>query len=351
MGKPFTFHFSYGAKDTPRVMCVVDLQASCAVCGYQEIQRFYRGVPFHSLSNPSFHLLVSQASSWLSFACTNCGSAVDQAQCERGAVTYGFADGAGLVVGHFRCDERGQVAHQGYTLSGGKRLDPQSLPPWTKREPVSEADMEPSLNEDLMFEACGRVMSLKGVWRSLLAEHLACGEALMEQVSPGCWFVVGADEDDVEALVAEGEDEVLRALADKGEVVLMSLMDPPEGLPWLKAPSEVHGNPRHWLPPDILEALTEGRLCAEVYMRRADVEEAFLGALRRARLEFRVDDSSGETWVLDVTTPRGVSYDAGVPMSALMAMAAHTAITPGESARMGAEEVVADLLRVDLGAG
>ncbi len=351
MSKPFVFHFSYGAHDTPRVMLVVDLEGVCGLCGYEEIQRFYKGVAFHSLGIPSFKRFVERAPGHLAYECSNCGSAVTPQMCTRGAVAYGFADGAGVVQAHFEVKD-GVVDAVGYTVDGGKRLDPQSLPPWTRREPILAQDVDAELGPERVYERCERVFHIKGVWRALAADFVEHGEAVMEQVSGGCWLVLGADEDEIEEMLAQEADAAFLEELDKGMLALVGLEEAPAELPWLKGTGDLlHGNPKQWLQPEVYEALMEGRVKAEVYLSRSAALQALEAAFKLARLEYRVDDSDqGRTWVMDITTPRGVVLEYGVELEQVLRLAAHTALTPGEAARMVAEEAVAKLLGVELDA-
>ena len=347
MAKPFTFHFSHGAHDTPRVMLIVDFQTQGQICGYEEIQRFFHGIPFHSLNILRFMCFVVESSALVGFACTNCGEKIDAAMATQGAVTYGFADGSGTVQAHFQCVEglpRGLV----YTLDGARKLDPQSLPPWTagKQRPVE--DYVDGLDEELVAENLGRVFSLKGLWRSMFEEHARSGETLMERAAKGCWIFVGADEHEVDEMVQDSGDEDFDRLYRCGELSLHTLDEAPESVLISGGEGPTHGNYRQWLQGEAIEAIEEGRCVGEVYMRSSEALEAVDAAFRLARLEFVVNDSTEGVFVTQITTPRGAVLEAGVELCDVLRLAAHTGITPGEAGRMVAEEVVAELLGIDL---
>ncbi len=328
-------------------MMIVDIQAECSVCRYTEIQRFYHGVAFHSLGIPKFKRFVDGAPGLLNFNCTNCGEPSTPASARRGAVTYGFADGTGIIQAHFNCQD-GRAVAVDFTLDGGRRLDPQSLPPWSVREPRPREDHRPSLTEDEVFATCGRAFHLKGLWRSLLDEHLETGQALFEQAAPGCWFGVGADEEEIEALLADIDLPDFKAASERGELVLLALMERPEGLPGFDDTAPIHGDPASWLQPQAIEALREGRCVAEIHLDPTLALDAMTSALKRARLEFVVNDTGAEIFLAQITTPRGALFEHEVRLSSVAQLAAFTAITPGEAGRQVIEEIVAELLGIDV---
>jgi hypothetical protein len=342
MSKPLTFHFSYGLGRTPRVLVIVDLLADCPGCGYTEIQRFFHGVPYHSLNVPRLASVVMQLPALLGYRCAQCGGDVAPEHCRSGALNYPFADGAGSLGAVFTCSEGAVVAPR-YWVQGGRRLDPQALPSW--EPPASAHLVTEALTEDDIFAHCGRVMQAKGAWRSLLLDSHNTGEALVEPVARHFWIAAGPTDDAVDAVVAE--DEELAALMDRGALDMIELGPEPPQVPWY-GDETPRGLWTEWTPDGLVDGMRAGALKGYAFLSAEACLDALSSTLRAGRLEFSVSDSGPETWLTDVATPRGELYEPELAMGEILRFAALTGITPGEAGRFVGEHVVASLLGLEL---
>lgn len=340
MAKPFVFHFSRGAGRTPRGMVVVDLQADCALCGYEEIQRFYHGVPFHSLGLPTWRRLIQRCPQRLAYPCSNCGQEVLPSMCRRGALTYGMADGSGLIQSFFPVRE-GQGHSPTHQLDPQRSLDPQALPQW---EPDAQDARErhEALDEELLFHHLGRLWSFKAAWRELLQEAHRSREAQLEEVAPGAWLAAASDRASLTSLL-DAEPELQR-----GSLLRCDLLQRPQGLAWLGAQQALHGAPAAWLPPELLPALRQGSLVAVACLDATPALEVLTQTLTRGRLEFTQEGQGPQAVISQIKTPRDIPWSGRLSLRAILQHAAHTAISPGDAARLAAEEVVAELLGLTL---
>ena len=331
----FTFYFSHGDSGELRVMAVVDLFASCGTCGYREVQRFYRGVPFHTLTLPRFSKVVSGASRWASYACSNCGAAVTGSNVERSCVTYGFADGRGQVRGHA----------EGATLTGfelrQRGLDVQELPP----EP-DEAELLDELDDDEIFDVCGRVFNPKAAWRELLEDAgREPTAAVGEDVAGGLWIGVGPGRSDVEALYSEtpeGRDKL-----DGGRVMAVELLQrAPTTAPFSDA--AVGGAPSQWLQAWATAALESGTLAALAYINIVWATRRLTDTLDNGRLTWTREEGEDGPIITDIATPQGDAYPSAVAVADIARFAVATGATPQESARYIGELIIAHMLQLDL---
>jgi hypothetical protein len=344
MSKPFVFHFSRGDNLTPKIMVIVDLLAECGTCGYEEIQRFYRGVAFHSLNAARWRALTEEAPQLLSYECSNCGERVGPEMGQKGALAYGFADGAGVLESFFAI-QGGRGVNALHHLRGGAKLDAQALPRWDAQTEDAR-ELTTRLDEDAALAAFGRVMSLKVPWRALLARAARDGEASVVQPAPGTWLLAATPQAPVEALIER--DPALAAALREGSAVRSSLLGPVRGLFWWRGVATTHGIPGAWLAPEARAALSSGEVVAEAVLSWAPALEALVGALERARLTCAVQGEGADAVVVEIKTPRELPWGGEIPLRAVLACAAHTAILGPEAARMTAEEIIAELLGLTL---
>ncbi len=340
MGKPFVFSFSRGMQRTPRVMALVDILAHCGLCGYEEIQRFYHGVPFHSLTIKRWNKLLQEAPQMLSYRCSNCATDVRPEHALRCAVSYGFADGAGLLQSFIELSEP-ELRPVVHALSKGVRLDVQSLPVWEAPED-SQRTQSDHLTEDWLMDELGRVMNFKGVWRGLLKDALVDGHDEMEEVASGVFLAASTNLTSLEEMIAE--DETLKVWAGEKDLFVSSIMHRPENLPWLAKGRLPHGVPETWMPEDIVEVISSGGLHALVALRPSMVMKTLKTAVRRAQLEVEIEGEGADAVFAQWTTPRDTTWGGVLRVHDVLTFAAHTAISPAEAARLCAEEIIAELM-------
>ena len=121
----------------------------------------------------------------------------------------------------------------------------------------------------------------------------------------------------------------------------------PDGLPTHEDTERISGHWRGWLPEEITRQLEEGDLIAVALIHPEHARQVITRAFEVARLEFEQgEDEDGEQMYSHITTPRESAYPGELFLSDVLARAAYTGITPGEAARLTAEEIVGVLLRV-----
>ncbi len=337
MGKPFTFHFSRADDGSLRAMTMLDLQATCGLCGYEEMQRFYRGVFFHNLNIPRFLRLIREAPRLLKYSCSNCGEPVVPGMVHRGALTYGFVGGDGVIHAFFKVDEREGIDPI-FLLRERRRLDPQALPTWDADD-ADERDRTFELDEDMVFEALGRTMHPKGVWRSLWEEFFEDPAAQCEHVAPGCWLYLGNDEESLDDFEEDFPE-------DFEGLVRFAVQEEPEGDRWFQG--KMHGRYAQWLPPNASGALAQNGCVALALLDPEVALREIEWALERARLEFVREGEEAQVRITNITTPRGVCWEGEIVLEDVLKFAATTAVTPSEAGRFVAEEVIAELLGLSL---
>ncbi|MEO1271696.1 MAG: hypothetical protein AAFX99_26695 [Myxococcota bacterium] len=337
MSHTFTFHFSRGADGRPCIMAIIDLEAECATCGYMEIQRFYHGLAFHTLTLPRFKERIQASPELLAYDCSNCGDPVRPEHVQRGAWTFGFADGRGLVQAFFT-SHRGQALDVVYVLDRRGTFDPQALPIWNRDD--ADRNTFADLNDDLMLDHMGRVFTVKQAWRSLWNDFVAEGDLVMDEVSPDCWLVIGETVDETLSW-AQGELEQQGRTA--GFVAVPLHTPPTREIPRVGVYTD-------WLQAEAVAAVTSGQCCALAMMDPKAALQRLKATLKRARLtveELDPEDASNIP-ALHVTTPRGDSFSSKIHVSDVLARAAYTGMTPGDAARLIAEEVVGRLMGLDI---
>ncbi len=342
MSKPFVFHFSLNADEVLCAMVVLDLEAFCGVCGYQEMQRFYGAEPFHALNVARWERLVRQAPSRLGYRCSNCNAPVGPEAATRGALTYGFCDGLGVLQSLFVVRE-GEGREAVHTLQEDKRLDVQALPRWEVEE-GHERELIHPLSEDSLYARLKRPLSLKAAWRSLLRDHAASGEGLWEAAAAGVWLCAAASAKEEARLLEHLPDPRTRARLAQGELARVGLLDAPPPQEGFWDAGLRQGAAPRWLDPKHLDGLQAGRVVAAAYLDPRLILRELTRALELARLTFEVEGEGLDARVHAIKTPRDVTYPASLKLADLARCAAHTAVTPTEAGRIAAEGVVADLL-------
>ncbi|MBH24411.1 MAG: hypothetical protein CMH57_08170 [Myxococcales bacterium] len=340
MSHTFTFHYSAGPGG-PRVMAIVDLEASCGTCGYTEIQRFYHGLPYHPLTLPRFKQHIQASPDLLGYDCSNCGDPVTPTHTTRGAWTFGFPDGEGIIQAFFTC-RFGEPEGLHYVLDPRTTLDPQALPIWGRDDVARRSEKLERLDDDAIFERFGRVFTVKHAWRLLWEEHQGSGELVMEEAAPGCWLLMGDDRADALAW-ARGE------LGDTFDRLLAAEINaPPERLT-RALPGPIPGRYIQWMQQEASRAIDAGTCCAIALLDPTVALKRLSATLRRGRLTFELDeDEHGGPLLREITTPRGDTHPQEILVSHVLKYAAHTGMTPGDAARYAAEVLIGELMGLEV---
>lgn len=342
MPQPLVFRFAPGAHGQPEVVYMADLRCECDSCGHPHIQRFYHSTPFHPLTLSELQQLGAEAHEAAEYECEHCGEDVGPGGVRDAALTYGFPDDAGVI--RIFVDDPNDEAAMGYELVHRRRLDPQELPGWQPDpergevlERVDEFDVED------IFE---RVFSPKLLWCDIFSDWLEDPDGgAFVRISQSCWIVIDESEEMASELVEEIEDpEFDREFVD-GQLVVVPLLDAtPESLATHEHPETMPGRWRTWLPEAAQHAIDDGAAWAEAHVVERAAVETMAEAFRQAKLDFQLEETEADTYFFEITTPGEVVYGRGVSLSSVVRRAVYTGITPGESARLTAEEIAGMLL-------
>lgn len=346
MAHPFVFHFRPDPHGHPEVMTITDLQCGCGVCGHPQIQRFYHATPFHPLTLTGLLRLASEAPHKVGYTCENCGSEVASITDVGAAVLrLALADDAGEII----CFVSDVGSVDGPTVRAqvrpNRRLDPQVQPTF---EPDDALETYALLTEGILMQRLERPLSIKAAWRDLASDWLADpqGGASL-RVAPGMWLFFDENEALLKDLVEEVQDDDLRRYRADNEVVWIPLMESvPDGLPTHTRPDEILGRWPEWMLPEVTAALERGDAVAGAYVHMEQAMEVVTRAFDVARLEWSIEGEGAARRYTEIATPRGYEVEHDLTLRAVLRRAVHTGISPGEAARLTAEELVGLLLNV-----
>lgn len=323
MAEPFVFHFRRGEGGAPEQMYLADIRAECGLCRHVQVQRYYHSTPVHPVTIATLTRLATSVAQKTTFECPNCGSEVGPEHALSTAFTWAFPDDTGLIRG-FMPDAADPTSLR-WQFAPHWRLDPQELPGW---EPVEGEPTLAMLDDEVVEEALGRVVNVKSAIREALCDWL-------DDPTGGAIATVAPDM----TLIAAGPDATLDELAAELDPagVGIGLDDAvPTDLPTHREPAEISGCLDGWLPAGV------NRADVRVYVKPDAAFEVLERAFDVANLT-RQRDEAGYT---DITTPRDATYPRPLPILAVLRRAVYTGLTPGDAARLTAEEIVGTLLRV-----
>jgi hypothetical protein len=325
MSEPFVFHFQLDSRGFPNLMTVADVQGVCGLCGHDEIQRFYRALPFHTMTVERLLDWADDVPGWADYECANCGSPVGPEHVQESALVWGFADDAGLV----RVFGTGDDAR--VQLVAGRRLDPQELPGFAP--PAEQGPEVDVLDEATVEDVLERPFNLKLAVREFVREIVADPEPSWAPLGPNMCvrYAMSADQIDDEVDYDSPVDLSIDDLVPRGLATLEQLPDP----------AAIPGRIETWLGPELLGAATS--LGVEFTVDTSPIRDAMARAFSVARLDFEATDQA----VCRITTPTEHPYPHDLDYRSIARRACYTGISPGESARLTAEEVVAPLLNVN----
>lgn len=290
-------------------MYLADIRAECGLCRHVQVQRYYHSTPAHSVTVKTLCRLALEVRDKTLFDCPNCGTEVAPEHALSTAFTWAFADEAGLIRA-FLPD-----AHDDTTLRwqfvSRHRLDPQELPGW---EPVDGEDTYDALDDDDIEQQLGRPLNPKAAIRGvLLAWRADRDKGAVASIGPHMTIFAGG-------------------AAPAGAISLADCV--PHGLPTHRDPALMSGRLDGWLPDVAHEVSVEIAAQSAIDV----IERAFAVANLTA-------ERTDEGWA-NITTPRDSPYPRDLPLHAVLRRAVYTGMTPGDAARLTAEEIVGTLLRV-----
>ena len=145
----------------------------------------------------------------------------------------------------------------------------------------------------------------------------------------------------------EERARIINGLNENGDMMIIALTESiPEGLATHEKPQTMNGRWHTWLPPHILDAIADGNVWADAYMSRAAAVETLKRTFDSANLTYNVDTTEADVFFSNITTPGEGVYGRGLSVASVLRRAVYTGLTPGEAARLTAEEIVGVLLRV-----
>ena len=321
MSEPFVFHFRSGPHG-PEQMYLADIRAECGVCGHAQVQRYYHSTPVHSVTVRSLHELALGVAQKTGFECPNCGSEVQPEHALSTAFTWAFPDDAGLIRAFLPDASDPQSLR--WQLAAGRRLDPQELPGW-QVDPASEHHVV--LDDELLEDRLGRPLNPKTAIREVLADwgEDPAGGAIARL---GPMTLIAAE-------TREELDELEGEIEEPGAIIALDDCVP-MGLPTHEDPAEIAGRFSAWLPANVKPT--------QVRVHVADAPAA--AAIQRAFAVGNLTADYDDGVFSNITTPRDSLYPRPLPLDAVLRRAVYTGLTPGDAARLTAEEIVGTLLRV-----
>ncbi|MFU8804218.1 MAG: hypothetical protein ACNA8W_10445 [Bradymonadaceae bacterium] len=342
MAEPFVFHFRRGPQGRPEVMYMADVECRCGLCGHVQLQRFYHATDFHSLTLEALEELADVAYEKASYECENCGTAVGPDHVRKSALTYGFADDAGLI----RIFDDMEAEVRRYQLMPQWRLDPQEIPRFVP-DPEKGVEIE-ELDDAVLDRVLGRPLNIKEAWIELFEDWLEDPEGgAYARFCPGLWAVIDESEELANQLTDEIEDELFFEHDEHADLMVIALGDSvPQDLATHRHAETMHGRWQTWLPRHVGRALVEGNVWADAYISRRMTVEVLERAFETARLNFEVDTTRADIFFSEITTPTGAIYGEGLSVSSVLRRAVYTGLSPGEAARLSAEEIIGVLLKV-----
>lgn len=338
MAEPLVFSFAPGPGGRPNAMYMLDLDCCCDLCGFEQFQRFYHSTAFHSLTLLGLEELVDRGPLKAGYQCENCGDAVGADQVRHVVLAYGFADDAGVIR---IFDEVGEQRRR-FEVTPRRRLDPQTVPRWSA-DPDAFGDghcVIDDLREDDVVRLLGRPFNPKLAIRDRLQDWLAePGKPVCTKIADGMWLVIAADAEASKTASKQldaGENTHIIALSDSA----------PKALPTHAEPNRLTGRWSTWLPDSAADAVAGGSVAVDFHLSPAPAIDAIRRTFEVGRLNYERHDGDDGPVFTAIETPRDQSYGADLRVADVLRRAAHTGITPGESGRLCAEEIVGDLLQV-----
>lgn len=337
---------------------MADVRCECGLCHHTQMQRFYHSTPLHPLTLAHLGTLVGEVPQKADYECENCGERVGPEQVCDAVLTYGFPDDSGVIRAFVSIPHRRHASNAApdspktgapkveYELFSRRRLDPQELPGW---EPAGERGVvKKRLTEAVVERILGRAFSPKLLWIELFEDWEDDPEGgAYACAAPGYWFFIDQSEDLAGELAESIDDPEFCDASDDGDLMVIPLLDSlPESLATHRHPEDMPGHWQEWMSELACEALAAGDAWAEAHVSRSGVVEIMKRTFDLARLTYKIDETAVDVFFSEITTPGEEVYGRGVAVSSVLRRAVYTGITPQESGRLTAEEIVGLLLRV-----
>ena len=307
-------------------MYISDILSACSCCKNEQIQRFYHSTSLHRLTEKVLMELTLGVAQKIEQSCENCGTQLEESDVLATTMTFGFADDTGCIVGFRKGDQaRFQVLKN-------RRLDPQVVPAFDFPDDAF------SLDESKVEEKLERVLNPKLLWLELFAaiEEDPEGGAWAE-ASKDCIFYIDTDEEAHETLLYELSTQD-NAVEETFEIALDSQ---PRDL-WLKKAEDFFAPLESWLSAKTVDALLEGEIFATVIIRKQPIIDQIKRAFETAKLEYDFEHLTFN----NIRTPTDLLFEGELNIVKVAERAVYTGLTPGECARLSAEEIVGNLLRI-----
>ena len=346
MAEPFVFHFRAGPKRRPEVMYMLDLDCRCPLCFHEQVQRFYHSTSFHELTLVGLDELADSGALKAGYRCENCGEAVGSVDVRNTVLTYGFADDAGLL----RIFHDLKARRRRYEVTACRRLDPQEQPRWGADPDFHSHDHHvlEELREPDVERLLNRPFNPKLAVRDALESALDDGttERIL-RISPDMWLLISrGDTSPDEIIKNRGDDDLLRA-GEEDSLQTIDLLDSaPNATPLGQDPTKLPGRWGTWLPDAIVDALRYDDLSALFFVDPENAIAVVERTFEVARVDYTRQESVDDLRFVDLTTPTEILFPRELSTANILRRAVFTGLTPGESARLSAEEVVGALLDV-----
>lgn len=340
MAEPFVFHFKPTSDGRIAIMYIADALCRCGLCKHDEIQRFYHATDFHTLVCGTLEACADAIVDKVGYECSNCGTPVGSDHVQKTALTFGFADDSGLIR---IFTELTGSAERRYELVPNLRLDPQELPGWAPSEDQGVA--VDSLTDACIEAELARPVNLKVAWREIIEDFQEDGEDSWCPLGYGIVAYVAKDSKTLRELVAasRAEDEEL-SRPEFEQAHFIELVDStPHELPTREDPESLPGW-HDWMGAHLADPLHAGSLAAGALVSSSVVVDVVDRAFAIGRLEASYDQESSTYRA--ITTPGELTFSGALSVDSVLRRAVYSGLTPGDSARLTAEEIVGDLLRV-----
>ncbi len=346
MAEPFVFHFRSGPGARPEVLYILDLDCQCPLCGHEQFQRFYHSTPFHSLTLVGLDELADRAPLKAGYKCENCGDAVGANDVRHSVLAYGFCDDAGII----RIFDDLVDNKRTYEITARHRLDPQAQPRWKpdpdahRRDHFVVDDLRESHVTSLLERPFNAKLDIRDALEAALEEPSGSRST---RICPDMWLVASDSLVSASEVVEVCEDSEFANAYAADDLEAFELVDSePVGLVTHDDAASIVGRWSTWLPEATVEALREHELRAVAFLRRSVAIEIIERTFEVARLDYRRVESDGDLRFEAITTPTEVVYHGELSTTAVLSRAVFTGLTPGEAARLTAEEIVGELLQV-----